>query len=76
MDQARGWVQQFHLGALRNNSSRALRALGPDAGYDAIGDLPQAATLVRFLDRLDAAGAWPRPSFTTSTPPITRCWPA
>ena len=56
MDHARGWVQQFHLGAARNNSSRAVRLLGPDTGYDSIGDLPQGATLVRFLDRLDAAG--------------------
>jgi glucuronate isomerase len=53
MDHARGWVQQFHLGALRNNSTRAVRTLGPDTGYDAIGDFPQAASLVRFLDRLD-----------------------
>ena len=56
MDHARGWVQQFHLGAMRNNSSRAVRTLGPDTGYDAIGDLPQGATLVRFLDRLDSNG--------------------
>jgi glucuronate isomerase len=56
MDHARGWVQQFHLGASRNNSSRAVRTLGPDTGYDSIGDLPQGATLVRFLDRLDANG--------------------
>src|SRR5437016_1175797 len=56
MDHARGWVQQFHLGAMRNNSTRALRALGPDTGYDAIGDLPQAAPLARFLDRLDGTG--------------------
>ena len=56
MDHARGWVQQFHLGASRNNSSRAVRTLGPDTGYDSIGDLPQGATLVRFLDRLDGNG--------------------
>jgi glucuronate isomerase len=54
MDHARGWVQQFHLGAQRNNSARAMRALGPDTGYDSIGDYPQAAALVRFLDGLDA----------------------
>jgi glucuronate isomerase len=54
MDHARGWVQQFHLGAQRNNSTRAVRALGPDTGYDSIGDYSQAAALVRFLDRLDA----------------------
>jgi glucuronate isomerase len=55
LDYERGWVQQFHLGALRNNSSRALQRLGPDTGYDSIGDFPQAAALVRFLDRLDGA---------------------
>jgi glucuronate isomerase len=54
MDHARGWVQQFHLGALRNNNTRALRSLGPNTGYDCIGDFPQGAALVRFLDRLDA----------------------
>jgi glucuronate isomerase len=49
----RGWVQQFHLGALRNNNSRALRVLGPDTGWDSIGDYTQAATLSRFLNALD-----------------------
>ncbi len=54
MDHRRGWVQQFHLGALRNNSSRAIRRLGKDSGYDSIGDFPQAGAIVRFLDRLDS----------------------
>jgi glucuronate isomerase len=54
MDHGRGWVQQYHLGALRNNSSRALRALGPDTGFDSIGDFPQGVALARFLDRLDS----------------------
>jgi glucuronate isomerase len=49
----KGWVQQFHLGALRNNNSRALRTLGPDTGWDSIGDLPQGSALAAFLDRLD-----------------------
>ncbi len=48
-----GWVQQFHLGALRNNNSRMLKSLGPDTGWDSIGDYPQAQNLSRFLDRLD-----------------------
>jgi glucuronate isomerase len=56
LDHGRGWVQQFHLGALRNTSARAVRRLGPDTGYDAIADAPQAAALARFLDRLDAEG--------------------
>ncbi|MFL5308219.1 MAG: glucuronate isomerase [Polyangia bacterium] len=54
LDHRRGWVQQFHLGALRDTSTRGMRALGPNTGYDAIGDFPQAVALARFLDRLDA----------------------
>jgi glucuronate isomerase len=53
LDHARGWVQQFHLGALRDNNARLRRALGPDTGFDSIGDFPQARSLARFLDRLD-----------------------
>ena len=56
MDHTRGWVQQFHLGAMRNNSTRAMRVLGPDTGYDSVGDFPQGEALVRFLDRLDSDG--------------------
>jgi glucuronate isomerase len=52
-DWERGWVQQYHLGALRNNNSRMLRDLGPDTGWDSIGDFPQARTLSRFFDRMD-----------------------
>ncbi|HVT09861.1 MAG TPA: glucuronate isomerase [Polyangia bacterium] len=54
LDHRRGWVQQFHLGALRDTSTRGLRSLGPNTGYDAVGDFPQAVALARFLDRLDA----------------------
>lgn len=49
-----GWVQQFHLGALRNNNSRMHRVLGPDTGWDSIGDYQQAEGLSKFLDRLDS----------------------
>ncbi len=49
-----GWVQQFHLGALRNNNSRMYKLLGPDTGWDSIGDYPQAQNLSKFLDRLDS----------------------
>ncbi len=48
-----GWAQQFHLGALRNNNKRALRTLGPDTGWDSIGDWPQAINLSKLLSRLD-----------------------
>jgi glucuronate isomerase len=49
----RGWVQQFHLGAMRNNNSRMLEMLGPDTGFDSIGDFSIAKPLSRFLDSLD-----------------------
>jgi glucuronate isomerase len=52
-DHEKGWVQQYHLGALRNNNSRLLRQLGPDTGWDSIGDFSQARALSKFLNRLD-----------------------
>lgn len=53
MDHRRGWTQQFHMGALRNNNTRLFRALGPDTGFDSIGDFEVARPLSRLLDRLD-----------------------
>jgi len=53
LDHARGWVQQYHLGALRNNSTRMFRQLGPDTGFDSMGDFNHARSLSNFLDRLD-----------------------
>jgi glucuronate isomerase len=50
---AKGWVQQFHLGPLRNNNSRLLNILGHDAGVDSIGDYTQANALSNFLNVLD-----------------------
>ncbi|MGV3505448.1 MAG: glucuronate isomerase [Adhaeribacter sp.] len=52
-DHEKGWVQQYHLGALRNNNSRLLRQLGPDTGWDSIGDFSQARACSKFLNRLD-----------------------
>ena len=48
-----GWTQQFHVGALRNNNSRMLRSIGPDAGFDSVGDFSQAVSLSGFLNELD-----------------------
>jgi glucuronate isomerase len=48
-----GWVQQFHLGALRNTNERMLQKLGPDTGFDSIGDFSQAHSLAKFLNELD-----------------------
>ncbi len=53
-DWEKGWIQQYHLGALRNNNSRMMQTLGPDTGWDSIGDFPQAKALARFLDNLDS----------------------
>lgn len=53
MDHEKGWTQQFHLGALRNNNSRMMRELGPDTGFDSIGDFSTARSLSKFLNKLD-----------------------
>lgn len=52
-DHEKNWVQQFHLGALRNNNLRLLEACGPDTGWDSIGDFHQGQALTKFLGRLD-----------------------
>ena len=53
MDADKNWVQQFHLSALRNVNTRAMRVLGPDTGFDTMGDAEMARPLVKFLDKLD-----------------------
>lgn len=54
MDAERGWTQQFHYGAIRNNNSRMLASIGPDTGYDSMGDFTVAKDISRLLDRLEA----------------------
>jgi glucuronate isomerase len=54
MDHEKGWVQQFHVGAIRNNNSRRLHELGPDTGFDSIGDFSMARAMSKFFDKLDA----------------------
>lgn len=54
MYHAKGWTQQFHLGAMRNNNSRMFQQLGPDTGFDSIGDYDQATALSSFLNELDS----------------------
>ena len=60
IDYESGWVQQLHLGALRNNSTRMFKAIGPDIGCDSIGDLQISQPLSKFLDRLDANNTLPK----------------
>ena len=52
-DYEKGFVQQYHIGAQRNNNGRKMRELGPDTGWDSIGDLSHAKALAKFLNRLD-----------------------
>ncbi|MCX5633032.1 MAG: glucuronate isomerase [Phycisphaerae bacterium] len=60
MDAEKGWVQQLHLGALRNNNTRMFKTLGPDTGFDSIGDFEIAKPLAKFLDRLDSHSKLPK----------------
>ena len=59
-DAKREWTKQLHIGAQRNNNTRLFKALGPDTGFDSIGDAPQARTLAAYLDALDTTGELPR----------------
>jgi glucuronate isomerase len=65
---ARGWVMQLHLGALRNNNTRLMRTMGPNTGFDSIGDWPQAAALARYLDRLDQNNRLPKTILYNANP--------
>jgi len=60
LDAKRGWTKQLHLGALRNNNLRLLTQLGPDTGFDSIGDLPQAQALSAYLNKLDSENKLPK----------------
>ncbi len=60
LNAARGWTMQFHIGAMRNNNTRLFRKLGPDTGFDSMGDTRQAWTMSRFLDSLDQTNDLPK----------------
>ncbi len=60
LDAEKGWVQQLHLGAMRNNNTRMYQQLGADTGFDSIGDFSQVQPLSRFLDRLESTGKLPK----------------
>ena len=60
MDYEAGWVMQLHLGAMRNNNTRMFKALGPDTGFDSIGDFEIAKPLAKFLDSLDKDNKLPK----------------
>jgi glucuronate isomerase len=56
----KNWTMQLHLGARRNNNTRLFMSLGPDTGFDSIGDTPQIAPLAQFLDQLDQEKSLPK----------------
>lgn len=55
MDWEKGWTQQFHYGAIRNNNSKMFKLLGADTGFDSIGEFATAQAMSKFLDRLNSA---------------------
>ena len=65
LDAEKGWTKQIHLGAFRSANTRALARIGPDTGFDSIGDWPQIDALGRYLDPLDRKARCPRRSSTT-----------
>jgi len=67
-DAARGWTKQLHLGALRNNNTRLLTKLGPDTGFDSIGDFAQTSALSRYLNALDSTDQLPRTIIYNNNP--------
>ena len=60
MDHEKGWVQQLHMGPMRNNNTRMFKQAGPDTGFDSIGDYMTAEPLSRFLDKLDSGNQLPK----------------
>lgn len=60
MDSAKGWTMQIHYGALRSANTRMLRQIGPDTGFDSIGDWPVASAMARHFDRLDSINRLPK----------------
>ena len=53
LNHKRGWTQQFHVGAMRNNNARMFRKMGPDTGWDSVGISQDAQKMSKFLSALD-----------------------
>jgi glucuronate isomerase len=71
LDAEKGWTKQLHLGALRNLNSAARKAIGPDTGYDTVGDFPQIRPLAAYLDLLARENALPRMILYNNNPADT-----
>ena len=68
MDADAGWTQQFHYGPLRNNNSVMAKRVGPDTGFDSIGEFATATSMSHFLDELNSAGKLTRTIIYTLNP--------
>jgi len=71
LDAEKGWTKQLHLGARRNVNTSALHAVGPDTGFDTIGDYPHGAALSAYLDVLEMENALPQMVLYNSNPSDT-----
>ena len=83
MDARAGWAMQLHMAALRDVNSRACARLGPNTGFDTIGDFAVVRPLARLLDRLESEGALPKtilyslnPGHTAELAALAGCFPA
>jgi glucuronate isomerase len=63
-----GWVQQFHIGALRGNNSRMAKLIGPDSGFDSVGGFSHALSMSKFLDHLDSTNQLAKTILYNSNP--------
>jgi len=68
LDSQKGWTKQLHVGALRAVNSDGLRKIGPDTGFDSIGDFSQAEQMGRYLDRLANENALPKTILYNNNP--------
>ncbi|MDR1171018.1 MAG: glucuronate isomerase [Bacteroidales bacterium] len=68
MDHAKGWTQQFHYGAIRNNNTRLFKQLGADTGFDSIGDFTIAQNMSKFLNKLDTSNQLAKTIFYNLNP--------
>ena len=68
LDHEELWVQQYHLGALRKNKSSKIQEVGPDRGWDSIGDFPQGKNISKFINQLNSTGILTKTIIYNSNP--------
>ena len=68
MDAEADWTQQFHYGAIRDNNTAMYNQLGPDTGFDSIGEFNTAKAMSKFLNKLNMQGKLTRTILYTLNP--------